>query len=160
MKRIPSVGLSNLQRIIRAVDTTDVNTCWNTVLTPNGAGYGIVRAEDGRQRPMHQLAYEVFIGPRNNLHCLHSCDNRKCCNPYHLFLGTHQDNMRDSVNKNRRHKPKGMLHPRAKLSDDDVIKMRALLKTGRRQKDISIMFGISRQTVTHINRRITWPHIP
>jgi hypothetical protein len=69
-------------------------------------GYGRINAGGKIGRPLlsHRVAYEAFIGPVPAGMCvLHRCDNRACCNPDHLFLGTIGDNNRDMFQKKRDH---------------------------------------------------------
>lgn len=62
----------------------------------NEHGYGVIRSDDGRTMLAHRAAYAVLVGPiPPGMHVLHSCDNPPCCNPQHLRVGTHEDNMRD-----------------------------------------------------------------
>lgn len=64
-------------------------------------GYGRLSVR-GRQMKAHRLAWIIQNGPiPDGLHVLHTCDNPPCCNPEHLFLGTHQDNMTDASVKGR-----------------------------------------------------------
>ena len=75
--------------------------CWNWTQSLNTHGYGIVWF-GGKMLLAHREAYELFIGPipAGQWVC-HTCDNRRCCNPKHLFLGTVLDNNRDTSQKGR-----------------------------------------------------------
>lgn len=72
-------------------------------------GYGqITEGNNGKTfyRLAHRVAYEAFVGPLSATDVVcHSCDNRACVKPKHLFKGTNQDNSTDMVNKNRVKKP-------------------------------------------------------
>ncbi len=64
-------------------------------------GYGRFKSNSGEVLA-HRLAYMMHFGPNiGDNFVLHRCDNRSCCNPHHLFLGTNQDNMDDMVRKGR-----------------------------------------------------------
>lgn len=77
------------------------NSCHEWIRGKNRGGYGKITYKTKGYRA-HRLAYEVANGDFNKkLHVLHKCDNPSCVNPEHLFLGTHQDNMRDRDKKGR-----------------------------------------------------------
>jgi len=94
------------------VDKNDANGCWLYTGFRKWDGYGwLNRKVNGKPRSMtaHRYSWILAHGePANGLHILHRCDNPPCCNPDHLFLGTHQDNMNDRVAKGRSH---GTLYP-------------------------------------------------
>lgn len=91
-------------------------------------GYTRIR-RNGKQVLAHRAAYEDAFGPipEGMLVC-HKCDNRACVNPDHFFLGTHADNLRDMVEKNRQAKHE--LHGRSKLTEADVVYIRSVCKAG------------------------------
>lgn len=76
--------------------------CWEWQGYTNKKGYGSIRINGMKQR-VHRAMYNLFYGaiPNGMLVC-HRCDNPKCCNPDHLFLGTYSDNLKDCWDKNRR----------------------------------------------------------
>ncbi|WP_082053079.1 HNH endonuclease [Gordoniibacillus kamchatkensis] len=88
------------------------NGCWEWAASIDTHGYGHIKV-DGRLKLSHRVAYELAFGtiPEGLLVC-HKCDNRRCVNPDHLFLGTNDDNVHDAVVKGRLHTPQY----RAKLS--------------------------------------------
>ncbi len=78
----------------------DENDCWNF----KGAlrsGYGAIKY-NGKICGAHRVSFEITNGkiPDGLLVC-HKCDNKKCVNPEHLFLGTYKDNMQDCLKKGR-----------------------------------------------------------
>lgn len=78
-----------------------VTGCWNWQGSINTGGYGTLTVR-GKTRTLHRLNYSRFIGKIPAGICvLHKCDNPRCCNPEHLFLGTQADNVRDMCAKGR-----------------------------------------------------------
>lgn len=131
---------------------------WNAGLVDTGYGAFSFR---GKNIPSHRFSYMAYVGQiRNKLFVCHTCDNRKCVNPSHLFLGTHTDNMRDKTLKGRGNQPKGESVWLAKLTEAEVSKMRTLYLTKRyTQKKLSEMFGIAQQNISLAVRGKTWAHI-
>ena len=114
---------------------------------------------DGTRRTVsaHKLAHETYIGPvPDGMYVCHKCDNRRCINPEHLFLGTAKDNAVDMTNKKRNKPPclKGEDHPNAKLTWDDVNEIRSAINVSR--KELSKKYNINVRTVSDIIRFIRW----
>ena len=83
------------------VQIADEDSCWLWQAAKDSHGYGAFRYQ-GKRVTASRLAYFLTYpeGDRN-LFVLHRCDNPSCCNPKHLFLGTHRENMQDKLNKGR-----------------------------------------------------------
>ena len=99
------------------------------------------------------LGYPIPAG----LGVCHHCDNPPCCNPRHLFLGTATDNMRDAVRKGRI--ATGERNGRAKLTEAQVLEIRAAVAAGETQRSQVARFDCNFQTVSKIIRRHSWRHI-
>jgi hypothetical protein len=81
------------------------------------------------------------------MHVLHSCDNPSCVNVNHLRWGSHTENVRDKINRNRCNFPKNENHHFTKFKDDVVVKIKQDVNNGLTRKNISIKYGVS---VSHI----------
>ena len=88
---------------------------------------------------------------------LHKCDNKRCVNPAHLFLGDENVNMKDWADKGLSHK--GSKNSQAKLTEDSVHTIKAMLSRGMRQKEIASRFGVCRDTIHKIACNIYWKHV-
>ena len=133
--------------------------CWEWVASCAGAGYGQMKLPKQRkQEYSHRLAYMIYKGPiAEGQFVCHTCDNTKCCNPDHLFLGTQKENLQDMKTKNRH--LAGAKNAMAKLTDSDVVKIRACLAAGMPQWQIAKAFGVKQMAISRIKTGARWSHV-
>ncbi len=135
------------------VDVRGPNECWPWKLSCDRKGYGQIRIA-GKLHRAHRVAFELHHGTIDpDLFVLHACDNPPCCNAAaHHFQGTNLDNVRDMDAKGRRitvaHR--GDQHANAKLSNADVLIIRARIAAGDRGVDIARSMNISQSTISAI----------
>lgn len=131
--------------------------CWEWIGAKNSNGYGHMTINK-KTKSSHRLSWEIEHGTiPEGLCVLHKCDNRKCVNPNHLFLGTNADNTKDMFSKNRQNSRKGEYNPQCKLLDSEIIEIRRRAILGECKKTIAGDFNISHFYIYDLlnrNRRI------
>lgn len=119
-------------------------------------GYPSVQFQDGNHRP-HRVIWRMVNGPIPEGFCiLHRCDNPKCCNPNHLFLGTIADNNRDCERKRRRTRVPGERNGLAKLTDEQVLAIRS---SSLNVHTLAFRYGVHFSTIYRIRNRERWRHL-
>ena len=134
--------------------------CWWWQGTVKVEGYGSLdwnRPGLPRLQGAHRVTFAIFHGEPGDLFVCHTCDNRACCNPDHLFLGTPADNAADCKAKGRH--SHGVVVGNSKLTEVEVLEIRRLVAGGMLQKDVAPHFNVSKETVNHIVNRRKWAHI-
>lgn len=135
------------------VEIKDNLSCWNWKASRTKAGYGKFSLGSGKGRSCvaSRVSFEISnnsIIP-DNLHVLHTCDNPACVNPNHLFLGTHQDNMKDKVDKGRQPRVDG----NAKISLD----IAETIRNDLRPYSILVKeYQLCKSTISYIKNNKIW----
>ena len=123
-----------------------ISGCWNWTGGKAGPGYGSVPRSVHASRTAHRASYAWFCGPiPAGRYVLHRCDNRRCVNPEHLFLGTHLDNIKDMQAKDR-HRGGSLpneSNPSCKFSDETIAAIRVARASGAKKAEIERTYGIS-----------------
>ena len=137
----------------------DLDACWEWKRFSGTEKYAMT-TYNGVCEAAHRIAYRLFYSdfPRE-LYVCHKCDNPPCCNPHHLFVGTHQDNIDDREMKGRNKMPLslGEDHGNHKLTEGDVIEIRRLYETtSHTYRSLGNVFGVSMGNVRKIIKRETW----
>lgn len=141
--------------------------CWNWTARSTVRGYGYLQrgGRRGGRILAHRLSWELVHGEiPDGMSICHTCDNPRCCNPDHLFLGTAADNHADMVRKGRAYftfheKPelvRGEGNVTSKLDSDKVQKIRELSASGWSNQEIATRFGVTRQNIRFVVNGITW----
>lgn len=143
-------------------------------------GYGVTHFR-GKQLAAHRVSLMLVHGPiPDGLFACHHCDNRACCNPYHMFIGTNADNQRDAIRKHGKWGPNppifygdqhwtrrgsgglphGEAHHNSKLNADAVRELRAAHAKGKGHiTAIARKYGVSVSSAYCAATRKTWREI-
>jgi hypothetical protein len=144
------------ERFWEKVDKTA--DCWVWTHSTFSGGYGQAFTGPGKRcSQAHRVSWEMHNGPiPPALHVLHKCDNPRCVNPSHLFLGTNQDNIADKVAKGRQ--PRGEAHAHARYTEQqitDMHKMRHQLSPDK----LAELFLTTPSRISRILRGARWSHL-
>lgn len=154
MSKLSSLNLndSDTKRFWLKVDKKDQNNCWNWTACRDNHGYGNFRiggrsgAAEKAHRVAAALSFEDFDAKS---HYLHSCDNRSCCNPLHLRKGTHKENMKDMVDRNRNRSPRignGVI----KIGIGLYPKIIELIESGKSKSEVARTFNVTPTRIRQI----------
>lgn len=139
-----------------------LNGCKEWTAYTDVYGYGVFKT-GGKVRKAHRLSWEAFVGKIPDGMCvLHKCDNRKCINPDHLFLGTFSDNVKDMMKKGRHRAgiaPQiGQKNGMSKITEIQAKEIISLI--GKMSQDeIAKKFKITRGQVVKISTSKAWAHL-
>lgn len=160
-KSLPQLTSELIQGFWARVDVKpNKNECWEWKAYCNENGYGRLYIK-GLYFYSHRTAY--FLGKGIDpieWKVLHECDNPPCCNPHHLKLGTHGDNVRDMIAKGRDKKAKGEDAPNVKLKEWQVKEIRQKYEAGGiSMEKLARQYDIYPSGVWMIVRRKIWAHV-
>jgi hypothetical protein len=134
--------------------------CWPFLGHRNSKGYGRV-SYNGKHWLIHRLIWFFIYGSvpeygDSDQEIRHSCDNPPCCNPHHLLLGSHRDNMSDCSTRARIVSLKGEVHSQAKLTEQDVLSIRNSIES---HSALARKYNVHKSNISLITTRKHWRHI-
>ncbi len=151
-------GMPAPERFARQFRRTD-SGCWNWIAAGDKDGYGSFRGVVGGIPFLkaHRYSYALHNGLFDlSLMVCHKCDNPKCVNPEHLYLGTGKENQQDKWRKGRGRVPFGEKAKNALLTEAQA---KAILSDPRTYSEIASEYNIAASTVGSLKQRISWKHL-
>lgn len=139
------------------VATKSAEECWLWTGFSSNAGYGLCWFQ-GKTVSVHRLAFFVSGGILlENQEVCHTCDTPLCCNPLHLFGGTHKQNRQDCAEKGRIYR--GERHHFSKITQSGVEQLRKEREHGVTYKKLGEKYGMSSSSAYQICKHLSWKHV-
>ncbi len=173
----PVLTAKQISRFWAKVAKGEPDDCWPWAATTT-RGYGsvgiMIRKGVRKNFPAHLLARWLTTGEwPGRLETCHSCDSRYpmgdityrlCCNPAHLWIGTHRENMADMMAKGRHHngpRPRGVTQWKAAFTEAEVLEIRRLFAAGGiTLQSLADQHSVSKHCIHCVITRKTWKHLP
>lgn len=157
----PPIALDKIYIVKRSKKMS--NGCWDWLGSVRPDGYGKITSS-GKQYLAHRLAYCIWRGMamESEKLVLHKCNNKRCCNPSHLYAGTQAENVNDAIRAGVKFgswnigRYNGMGNPNAKLTPRAIEGIKAAIKKGLSLKQIRNKFGISNTPIYKIKNGTHW----
>lgn len=145
----------NRRKIEYVIDKNGCHICISHSISGN---YAQVK-RNGKTLRVHRYVYELNHGKvSNDIVIRHKCDNTLCINVEHLEVGTHQDNMRDMVERGR--SARGTKNRSAKLNEDQIREIFLLIEEGKKtMKEIAMLYGVHRNTIFSLKSGTTYKNV-
>lgn len=146
---------NTIKDVLARLEITELDWCWEW-LGYTHKGYGQIDIA-GRTRVVHEVMFEHFVGPvPEGLELDHVCRNRRCANPNHLEVITHQENVRRGASGVQ----KGESNFNCTLTEEQVTYIMArLLVSKESQRAIARIFGISGGAIQDIWHLRSWAYL-
>lgn len=153
------MGLLRSRLVERAISQQSGCIEWQGCLTKNGYGQIRVRQPANKLMLAHRLAWTLKYGCISpGFDVCHKCDNRKCINVDHLFIGTRSENMQDMVSKGRQADTRGEKSGKAKLDSQAIGEVKRLCLSGVTQAKVALMYGVHAAHISRIMSKKRWGH--
>jgi hypothetical protein len=153
---MPSIPQKDIDRFWSRVDKSD--ECWLWTGAVSHSGYGIIGVQS-KHVSTHRFSYHIAYGDiPNGMVVCHSCDNKLCVNPDHLFAGTQKQNIEDAMRKMRHvHGEKVGI---SKLTDKLVIAIRHEYRyCGFTQVQLAKKYNMSQSQISYVVTGFCWKHL-
>lgn len=149
------MDVMDIARFWSQVDVGHRTECWPWLGSAAESGHGFFKM-DCKTHVSHRVAYRMAYGELDDgVVVRHSCDAPACCNPTHLLAGTHADNVRDRMIRNR--SARGESSGRARLTESAV---RHIRDSEMQARDLASLYRVSIYTVRAARQRVSWKHLP
>ena len=144
--------ISVLNRWTAKVEKSNGCWIWRGAIGSHGYGHMLIEKTPVHKADVaHRISWQLHRGDiPNGLQVLHKCDNRRCVNPDHLFLGTQKENIADCIAKNR------FKYLRAKLTISQVLEIKRAIAVGETCESISKKYGVIGKSIRNIKNGKTW----
>ena len=167
MKLTPEILQQKLLIGVNWRQVTNLDSCWPWLRT-NKLAYPKITIN---YTSVHRKTYlvnrvSIFLyhdHSKGNFYCssyplaCHSCDNKLCVNPMHLFKGTHKDNTKDSLTKGRF--SIGSKSCWSRLTEENIIEIRKLRAKGLLHREIAMKYNVATATISTVLQGRSWKHV-